>query len=379
MNRSVVAVGDDPELVEHWAALPYRIYADEPNWPPPIRAEVVESLDRTRNPLFRHADIEHFVLMEDDEPIGRVAATIHHAYNTRFGGRTGFFGFLDFPEGDVDASRRLLDAAEQWLRGRGMTRSLGPYNYYSGQEMGTLVSGFEDYPPAAFQTFSRPTDGKVIEACGYRTAFSLGVYRLTASEMSDKFAAIRESGARARQKFGLTSRTATAETLAADLEQVRWMFNESFRHNKENVEYPADVFDHLVGPMMPMLDPVLIRFLERDGEPVGFVWMMPDVNEVLRKVGGDLDAHSAEQVAQWVSEIRSAVLLITGVLPGAPFGVGNALIDEITSGALEGGYEELHTTWVHEGNRAMSRLIQGYSGRTPARYYAMFDHDLRSS
>ncbi len=57
---------------------------------------------------------------------------------------TGNFGL--FEAKDATAARALINAAEDWLRNRGMTRSLGPISLSIWEEPGLLVKGF-DHPP----------------------------------------------------------------------------------------------------------------------------------------------------------------------------------------------------------------------------------------
>ena len=47
----VTSSSDLKEFVE----LAYRIYAGDPNWPPPLRSDVRWMLDETKNPFWKHA------------------------------------------------------------------------------------------------------------------------------------------------------------------------------------------------------------------------------------------------------------------------------------------------------------------------------------
>ncbi|GAA3987483.1 hypothetical protein FOF52_21585 [Thermobifida alba] len=374
-QRTVVPVGTDRTLVRAWVSVPRRSRAGDPTWVPPLKSDARAALDRSANPLYRHAAIEHFVLLEGRKPVGRVAATVYPAYNRKFGGHTGFFGFLDTPEGDGEAARLLLSHAEQWLAEQGMTRILGPYNYYSGQEMGLLVEGF-DGPPAAFQPGGRPSDRELVEKAGYRYAFGMNTYCLEAGHLRRLAPAVIGAGQRAAEQLGVTVRRMDRAALDAELELVRNLFNRSFHDNSEIVPYPQDVFAGIVGQLKPFLDERLVSFIEWEGRTVGFVLSLPDLNELLLRLNGSLRPWDLLRIRSLVRRTRGMVVLLAGVLPEVPMGISPVLFGQILQGAVDGGYERVHTTWVHDSNRTMNRLIQHTAGLRPHRRYAMFEKEL---
>ena len=50
-----------------------RIYANDPNWVPPLRDDVAKVF-ADKNPFFRHAEIQLFVARRGDTDAGRIAA-----------------------------------------------------------------------------------------------------------------------------------------------------------------------------------------------------------------------------------------------------------------------------------------------------------------
>lgn len=76
MSWMVKRVGDDRKLLRAWVDVAVGCHAGDPNWVPPLRADVLKGADRRHNPFLRHAQVEHFVLFEEDRPVGRTAATV---------------------------------------------------------------------------------------------------------------------------------------------------------------------------------------------------------------------------------------------------------------------------------------------------------------
>lgn len=373
MSVRLSAVGDDAGLARRFVDVPFGLYAGDPHWVPPLRSDAVKSLDRAKNPFFRHADVEHFVAFDGEVPVGRIAATVYPAYNSRFGTRKGFFGFFECVPVQSTA-RALLAAAERWLAERGMQSVAGPYNYVGTQEMGLLVEGF-DRPPVAFQTYNPPGYRALIEACGYAPAFSMATFRYS-RDMIEALQPAIEAGEGLLAQGGFTTRLLDKRRFRQEMRLVRELLNESFASNSEVTPYEADVFEHMVMGLKSFVDVRLIRFVERDGKPVAFTVMVPDVNVILAKLGGRVRARDLLRLRQMRREVNAAVLLVVGRVPSMRgHGLGVAIVAELARGWLEAGYEYLHTTWIHDQNDASLALARRFGDR-PDKQFAVFQREL---
>ena len=66
--------------------LPWKIYAGDPNWVPPLLMDMKKLLDRKKNPFFQHSEAEFFLAWRHGEVVGRVepsstATTTHFITN----------------------------------------------------------------------------------------------------------------------------------------------------------------------------------------------------------------------------------------------------------------------------------------------------------
>lgn len=374
MSLSVTAVGDSRSLRRSFVEVPFRHYRDDPNWVPPLRSEALKMLDRKKNPFFQYADVEHFVLFDGDAPVGRVAATVYPAYNERFSTRTGFFGFFECRP-DEGAVRLLLGAAESWLREREMESVAGPYNYVGTQEMGLLIDGFEE-PPVIFQTYNSADYGSLLEVVGYKQAFSMSTYKYCAKDLAEALVPMLEQGATLLREAGLKTRLLNKRRFREEMGLVRELLNESFASNSEITPYEADVFEHMVMPLKPFVDERLIRFIEQDGKAVAFTVMVPDVNEILVKLGGRATPLDLLRLGRLRREVNAAALLVVGRVPSARGrGLGLALVAELVRGWLDAGYEYLHTTWIHDENQASLALATQFAVN-PNKQFAVFSREL---
>jgi hypothetical protein len=125
-------------------ALAYRLNADDPNWIPPLKDEVNGLITPGRNPWFEHAEAAFFLALRNGVVVGRVSAQVDALVLEHMGSGLGQWGMLEAE--DDAAAHALLAAAEDWLRGKGMSRSMGPFSLGIWDEPGLLVKG-HDHPP----------------------------------------------------------------------------------------------------------------------------------------------------------------------------------------------------------------------------------------
>jgi hypothetical protein len=139
----ILPVRGKDELRE-FLRLPWSLYAQDPNWVPPLLLERRQHLSE-RNPYFRRAAFQAWIARRGNLAVGRICAQVDRLHLQRYDDRTGFFGLIEAQD-DPEVFQALFDAAQTWLREQGMRRIRGPFNLSINEECGLLVEGF-DTPP----------------------------------------------------------------------------------------------------------------------------------------------------------------------------------------------------------------------------------------
>lgn len=365
-----------------FVAAAWQIRRDDPAWVPQLRRTVRRAMSPDHNPFHREAYIEHFVARrchgaDRGTVLGRVAATIHPAYADKYGPRAFFGLFESVP--DETVARALLGAVEQWAADRGMPVVAGPYSYTATQEIGLLVDGFAS-PPALMQPHNPPYYAQLLRACGYQPAFEMSCYSWRVGERPDIEDRLLAAGDQIVARLGLRVRSANMSRYAAELEGLRQTYSRSFAAHPELVPISPQVFAAQAADMRPLVDPDLVRIVEKDGQPVGFALLLPNLNELLRggtgRITPGLMLRLLARRDHYVRGIRSAVVVMAGAVPEyAGKGLGRVIAAELVRIARAGRYAAIDTTWVHEQNQ-WCRALARQMGSAPARRYAVFERAL---
>src|SRR5215813_1948366 len=162
---------------DRFIKLPFKIYAGDPCFVPPMVVERRDFLDPRKNPFLAHAELSLYLAVQNGEVVGRIAAINDLHYNQFHNTESGFFGMIECVN-DLEVANALIDAAADWVRAKGMKQLLGPVNLSFNHDVGVLIDGF-GHPPAMMLAYNPPYYQSLMEGCGLEKAQDLWSYHLS--------------------------------------------------------------------------------------------------------------------------------------------------------------------------------------------------------
>ena len=261
---------------------PYRFYKDYPFWVPPLRRDVAGLLNPKKHPFYEHSRVQSF-LAEDRQGnvVGRVAGIVNGTHLQTFDDGAGFFGFFECEE-RYETAAALLDAACGWLRDQGLTSARGPTNPSLHYTAGLLVDGF-DREPSLMMPYNPPYYEDFLQRYGFERAMTMWAYYTHKNYMNIDY--LRRGAELIRRRNpGFTLRTADMSRYDEDALIIRDLYNDAWIGNWGYVPITDNEFAHFAVDMKQIIDPNLIYFLEKDGEPVSFCFTLPNINLGLRRI-----------------------------------------------------------------------------------------------
>lgn len=255
---------------------------------PQLRSEQLELVNPEKNPFFGHARAQLFIAMRGGRGVGRISAHIDELAlemppEQGFGPGTGFFGYFDAE--DEEVAKALLDTAQEWLRGQGMNRCVGPISMSVWEEPGLLVKG-QDHAPVIMMGHHPAHYQGWIEGAGYERIKTLFTYDLDIREGFPPIVQrIVKSG---ENNERITVRPVRKKDWDNEAAKILAILNDAWSDNWGFVPLtPAEVAYTGV-KLKPVIHEELNMIAELDGKPVAFMLTFPDVNSALAKSGGKL-------------------------------------------------------------------------------------------
>lgn len=296
--------------------LPFRLYANDPNWVPPLKGEALGLITPAKNGWFSHAKAQLFLAERDGKVVGRVSAhidTLALAMNPSkgFGPGCGQFGLLDAE--DATTAQALINAAEGWLRNQGMNRVLGPISMSVWEEPGLLVEGF-DHPPTIMMGHAKPEYRGWIEAAGYTKVKELLTYELDITKqfppLLQRIIASGEKNPRIR------IRNVDKNKFEEEADIILTILNDAWSDNWGFVPLTAPEIKDVGVKLKPIVFNDLIRIAELDGKPVAFMITLPDLNEAIMPLRGNLFPFGWAKLLLWLRRprVRTMRVPLMGVL-----------------------------------------------------------------
>jgi hypothetical protein len=362
----VAPVTSRRELRE-FVELPYRLHDTSPHWIPPLRIERRMFLDRKRNAFFTHGEAEYLLARRGGRVVGRITAHLDRSFNRHHANAWGMFGFLEL-EDDPEVMEALLGAAEAWLRERGRDRMIGPMDFTINDESGVVVEGF-DRDPVIKNPWHPPYYRRLCEGAGLTKAMDLLMWELDIGDRERVMPVIFELADRLGPDHGIEIRRMSRRRLRSDLDAFAEVYNAAWSENWGFAPYTKEDLDYLAQEMQLVFDRHWCMVAERDGEVVGVAMSFPDINRVLRTMGGRLLPLGWLRFLRERRRIDRVRVGFLGVKPEYQHtGVAAGFYVEHFKMAATRPQTWGETGWILETNTAMNRGMEAMGGRVVKRF-----------
>ena len=120
----------------------YDLYEGNPYDAPNLFSDDMNTLSKDRNAAFEFCEAEYYLAYKEGKLVGRVAAIINHKANNKWNRKSVRFGWIDFID-DLEVSKALLKAVEDYGKSKGMEDMVGPLGFTDMDPEGMLTWGFD--------------------------------------------------------------------------------------------------------------------------------------------------------------------------------------------------------------------------------------------
>ena len=359
--------------------LPFTVYADDPNWVPPLLLERQFHFSPKHNPYFQHATAAFFLAYRGNRPVGRITAQVDRLHQERHRDATGHFGFIEALD-DPEVFAALLAAAEGWLRAQDMRRAVGPVSFSLWDQPGLLVDGFGT-PPYVMMNHHRPYYADRITLTGYVPAEDLIAYRYGPDADTTK---LEKLLARATRGVEISLRTIRMDKahFRDEVAMLLDIINDAWSDNWGYVPMTQAEIDDLAGILRLLLRPGDVAIAEYQGQPAAFAAIFPNLNEAIRDMRGRLLPFNWIKLL-WRMKVRrpkTARMPMMGVrkaLQATPVGAALSLsvIRSVREFNFSRGVVDSELSWILARNSRVRHVIEMVGG-VPYKTYRLYEKPL---
>ncbi len=371
-DLTIKPVGSRSEQ-KQFVNLPWKLYADDPMWIPPLLMDHRKLLGYKRHPFHDDAEMQTFLAVHDGEVVGRVAAIVNHAHNRRAGEKRGFFGFFESID-DQSVANGLFDAARDWLFARGMRAIRGPANPSLNYEVGLLIEGFHS-PPTFMMTYNKPYYGRLVEGWGFKKVEDMYAFWGHIDMLTKLNKKLFFISSESQKRFNVTVRSMRRDRFHEEVEMFLRVYNESLAGTWGFVPLSAGEIKMLAEGLKQLIVPELAIVAEVDGHPIGACFGLLDYNPRIRKINGRLFPFGFLHLLRNKRAIKKMRVISINVVPEYQrWGLGVVLLGGLIKPIQEWGMQEVEFSWVLESN-TLSRGSLEKGGAKRDKTYRMYDYE----
>ncbi len=300
--------------LRRFVRLPWVLFKKDPCYVPPLWADEHSGYRAESNPILADSDFELFLALDDEgRPAGRIIAYIDRNFNRFYRSSTGFFGSFDCVPDDT-AGGMLIEAAENWLKARGVAAIRGPINPVA-ENWGFVLEGY-DRPPVYMSPWNPPYYHDFFLSRGYGKVKDLLVYEadiLKGYELPDR---IRWFYDRFWSRSpGVRIRRLDMRRIKEDARSIWEISNTALADNWGYVPLDLPVMEDMLRKLRLIVDPDAVWMVEDGGKAVGFCLGFPDINVILKRTGGRLFPFGWARLLFGVRKLRDYRLFGLAVHP----------------------------------------------------------------
>ena len=367
MNSSGVTVVSSKDERKRFIEFIYDFYQDAEHWVPPLRMDQKNLIDTEKNPFFQNAEIELFIAEKDGKDVGRIAAIVDHRFNDFHKTKTGHFGFFECID-DQHTANLLFRVASDWLRDKGMNKVMGPASPSMMDTIGVLIDGF-DKDPYVMMPYNYDYYDDLIKAAGFQKEMDMYAYMVDTETVSMD----RMNRAMKIVKHRLPDiriRPVDLKNLKSEIDIVRNIFNQAWKKNWGFIPLTEAEFDAVAKDLKFIIDTDFAHIAEMEGKPVGFSIGIPNINEILKTMNGNLFPFGIFKLLWKKRKLNTLRTALMGVVPEHQGkGIDALLHHRSIQNGLKGETKtESEMSWVLESNPEMIRVAERIGGKLDKTY-----------
>ena len=300
----------------------YDLYEGNEYDAPNLYTDEVNTLRKDKNAAFDFCEAEYFIAYKDGKVAGRVAAIINNRANEKWQRKAVRFGWIDLVD-DIEVSKALFKAVEDYGRSMGMTEMIGPLGFTDMDPEGMLTAGFDQLGTQA-TIYNYPYYPEHMERLGgWEKDNDYVEYKLyVPDQIPEKYAKVAQM---IQKRYNLHIKKLKKDEIFGENgygQKIFEVINATFGHLYGYSTLSQRQIDQYVKMYLPMIDLSLVSLVEDWNTPdhklIGVGITLPSLTRALQKCRkGRLFPFGWIHILRALKRHKTNIvdLLLVGILP----------------------------------------------------------------
>jgi hypothetical protein len=352
-----------PADIKVFHSIASKVYAGDKAYIQPITADIEEIFDRNKNEAYNGGDAIRWVLIENGEVLGRVAAFYQTKNNGEKMGGMGFFECVN----RKDVAFALFDRAAEWLKGESLGYMDGPVNFGDRDsfwgllvEMNSYPSYREAYHPGYYRAF--------FEEYGFEKIIEQKTCDISEKEFNFERVSKLAGRVMANSKYSFeTLDYSRIDKFADDFVRI---YNEAWAHHEDFRPLTREKMLQRLKKVKPVLPGEFTIFAYCEDRPIGFYINILEVNQVFRHFGGNLNIWNMLRFLWMRKSINKLRGIVFGVVPDFQnLGIETGMILKFHEKVKAARIEKAELAWIGDFNAKMLSMLESLGAYTTKVHY----------
>ena len=299
--------------MKSFVEFPFELYKNHPFWVPPIIADELETLDKTKNPVFENAEAHFYLALQNNKIVGRIAAIINYQEVNTQQKRKVRFGWFDAID-DVEITKVLLQKVFELGQKHNLDHIEGPMGFSNLDKVGLITEGF-DKMGSMITWYNYPYYATHFEKLGFQKEKEYLENSMLFENIKPEFFHKAQELIKRRYELKPLLFTKTKDIMPY-VDQMFDLFNESYASLSSFVAISDAEKAFFKKKYISFINPEYIVFVEdKNHKLVAFSIVMPSFAAALQKAKGKLFPFGLWHLLQARKHSKEVLFYLIGVAP----------------------------------------------------------------
>lgn len=340
------------------------LYGQNPHWTPPIIEEEIDTLDQSKNPVFKNAKAHYFLAFKDGEIAGRIAVMINWIEVKKLKKKKVRFGWFDVID-DINVTKALMEKVHAIGNENGMEFIEGPVGFSNMDKAGMLVRGFDE-SNTMITWYNAPYYHNHFKQLGYKDLAVWVEYEITLSSFESSPEKIKKFSDLMIKRYELKVLDfKSKKQIIPYVDKMFILLEETYGKLQTFVPIQKDQIKQYKEKYFTYIHPEFIKCItDKNDEMIAFCITMPSFTRALKKANGKLFPFGYFYLLKALYFNNKASFYLIGVHPKYQNkGVTAVIFNEMQKTFNKKGYNIVETNPELEENSSIQNLWKNYEHR----------------